>query len=130
MNGVAKNGEGGARGVAAVGPDVVAPNGRRLRAMGAPLAHVRHGGGGERVRGRPTTVGERQQHRGSAMTAAASMKPDRGTLREERVYQHDRIDRAYWLFSRTARAKPPILVVPDAYARRAHLDRVLRGTEP
>ena len=39
---------------------------------------------------------------------------------------NDQIDRAYWAFTRCARAKPPVLVVPDAYRRRAELTALLR----
>jgi hypothetical protein len=41
----------------------------------------------------------------------------------------DAINAAYWVFTRTARGKPPILVVPEAYARRAELERLRRVTE-
>ena len=37
------------------------------------------------------------------------------------------IDAAYWTFTRCRRGKPPILVVPAAYARRNELRRLLAG---
>lgn len=37
-----------------------------------------------------------------------------------------RIDAAYWIYTRTRRGKPPVLVVPDAYARRNELREMLR----
>jgi len=37
-----------------------------------------------------------------------------------------KIDAAYWTFSRTARGKPPCLVVPDEYARQHRLWDLLR----
>jgi hypothetical protein len=44
------------------------------------------------------------------------------------------IDAAYWAFTRQARAKPPCLVVPWAYERRAAIRAVLserrRASEP
>lgn len=36
------------------------------------------------------------------------------------------INAAYWTFTRTARGKPPCLVVPEAYARRRVLWEMLR----
>lgn len=44
-------------------------------------------------------------------------------LRVERAQLTDTINAAYWRFTRCARAKPPSLVVPEAYARRAEVDR-------
>lgn len=38
-----------------------------------------------------------------------------------------RIDAAYWIYTRTRRGKPPVLVVPDAYARRKELKAMLRS---
>jgi hypothetical protein len=42
-------------------------------------------------------------------------------LRDELRGVEDVIDRAYWAFTRQARAKPPVLVCPDAYKRRAEI---------
>lgn len=39
---------------------------------------------------------------------------------------NDAIDAAYWTFTRCARGKPPILVVPEAYRRRAEILKELR----
>lgn len=44
-----------------------------------------------------------------------------------------KIDAAYWAFTRQARARPPSLVVPEAYRRRNELRaklRALRGLGP
>lgn len=38
----------------------------------------------------------------------------------------DKINNAYWTYTRTARGKPPCLVVPEAYARRRELNEMLR----
>lgn len=35
---------------------------------------------------------------------------------------NDAIDAAYWRFCRQARALPPVLAVPEAYARRAAIE--------
>lgn len=43
-------------------------------------------------------------------------------LAAERQAAHDLIDAAYWRFCRMARAKPPILEVPEAYQRRVAAD--------
>ena len=40
-----------------------------------------------------------------------------------------RIDAAYWIYTRTRRGKPPVLVVPDAYARRKELREMLKCIE-
>ena len=37
-----------------------------------------------------------------------------------------KIDRAYWAFTRQSRAKPPVLVVPEAYRRRREIKDQLR----
>jgi len=42
-------------------------------------------------------------------------------LRAELRAADDEIDRAYWAFTRQARAKPPSLVCPRAYTRRAEI---------
>jgi len=42
-------------------------------------------------------------------------------LRAELLAEEARIDAAYWAFTRQARAKPPVLAVPDAYRRRAEI---------
>jgi len=47
-------------------------------------------------------------------------------LREELKKVDDTINRAYWAFTRQANAKPPCLVVPDAYARRKEIQAELR----
>lgn len=39
------------------------------------------------------------------------------------------IDAAYWAFTRQARALPPVLAVPGAYARRRNLCRLLGRKE-
>jgi hypothetical protein len=49
-------------------------------------------------------------------------------LRAELARVEAEIDAAYWAFTRQARAKPPALAVPHAYARRAEIQRLLRGT--
>lgn len=48
-------------------------------------------------------------------------------LLEERRRAHDAIDAAYWRFTRQARALPPCLVVPWAYAIRKDMDERLRA---
>ncbi len=55
------------------------------------------------------------------MTAA-----ERKALEAERRKCHDEIDAAYWRFCRMKRAKPPVLVCPEAYRRRAEIDELLR----
>lgn len=45
----------------------------------------------------------------------------RAAIRAEQA----KIDAAYWSFTRTARGKPPCLVVPEAYARRNELRAML-----
>lgn len=52
-------------------------------------------------------------------------KEEREALKAERQRCNDQIDAAYWLFTRCARAKPPCLVVPEAYKRRAEIDALL-----
>lgn len=47
-------------------------------------------------------------------------------LEEELREVQARIDDAYWAFTRRARAKPPSLVVPDAYRRRDEIQTRLR----
>jgi hypothetical protein len=41
----------------------------------------------------------------------------------ERARAQSAIDNAYWAFTRQARAKPPVLAVPWAYALRARMER-------
>lgn len=48
-------------------------------------------------------------------------------LREELRAVQAKIDAAYWAFTRQARAKPPSLVVPEAYRRRAEIEDLLRA---
>lgn len=40
---------------------------------------------------------------------------------------NDEINKAYWAFTRQARAQPPAMTVPDAYARRRMLREELRA---
>lgn len=49
----------------------------------------------------------------------------RSELLRELAAVDERINTAYWAFTRTARGKPPAIVCPDAYARRAELRRLL-----
>lgn len=54
------------------------------------------------------------------------MKPEeRAALEAELEAVNDKIDRAYWAFTRQARAKPPIMVVPEAYRRRREIEDLL-----
>jgi hypothetical protein len=46
-------------------------------------------------------------------------------LRQIIAEQDEIIEGAYWNFSRQARAKPPVLVVPEAYAKRRAARREL-----
>jgi hypothetical protein len=46
-------------------------------------------------------------------------------LREERKQCDDKIDAAYWRFCRCARALPPVMAEPEAYRRRAEIDKIL-----
>lgn len=46
----------------------------------------------------------------------------RAELHAERQRCSDAIDAAYWTFTRCARGKPPVLVVPEAYRRRREID--------
>jgi hypothetical protein len=39
------------------------------------------------------------------------------------------IDALYWAFTRQARAKPPAVLRPDLYARRAELEQLLGGRQ-
>ena len=59
------------------------------------------------------------------LAAALQRAPTRADLRhaiDHAIdYQDARITDAYWLFTRTARARPPNLAVPDAYAERKRL---------
>lgn len=49
-----------------------------------------------------------------------------GEVKAEWTKANDIIDAAYWAFTRQARAKPPIMVCPQAYADRARLEKELR----
>jgi hypothetical protein len=55
--------------------------------------------------------------------------PTRATIGQAIAHALDlaqaRIDDAYWRFTRQARAKPPCLVVPDAYEARTILQKRL-----
>lgn len=50
---------------------------------------------------------------------------DRAALERELRECEDKIQAAYWNFTRQARAKPPSLVVPEAYRRRTEIRRLL-----
>ncbi len=50
----------------------------------------------------------------------------RSELLSELRQCNDVIDRAYWTFTRCARGKPPVLVVPEAYKRRTEILELLR----
>lgn len=50
---------------------------------------------------------------------------EREALLKELAACNEKIDDAYWSFSRCARANPPILVCPEAYARRAEIEERL-----
>lgn len=63
----------------------------------------------------------------TAMAVSSSRLPDERTLlRAELLSVNAQIDAAYWLFCRCKRAKPPVLVVPEAYRRRTAIERRLR----
>ena len=49
----------------------------------------------------------------------------RAALETELQACEERIDAAYWAFTRQARAKPPSLVCPEAYARRNEIRALL-----
>ena len=51
--------------------------------------------------------------------------PRRRALLGELAQVRDQIDQLYWLFTRTARGVPPIMVRPDLYERQAELERAL-----
>jgi hypothetical protein len=51
----------------------------------------------------------------------------RAWLREQERRADMRIMDAYWTFTRTRGGKPPSMVVPDAYRRRAQVRRLLKG---
>lgn len=59
--------------------------------------------------------------------AACARRP---ILRAELRVEEDRIDRAYWTFTRSARGKPPVLAVPDAYQKRAAITLELATLGP
>jgi hypothetical protein len=50
-------------------------------------------------------------------------------IRAEMAAETARIDAAYWSFCRCARAKPPSLVVPDAYLRLSELRDELQAAQ-
>lgn len=50
-------------------------------------------------------------------------------LKKEWQACDDEIQAAYWRFCRMARAKPPSMVCPQAYVRRAEIDLLLRGSD-
>ncbi len=53
-------------------------------------------------------------------------RPIRKQLEAELRTLNDAIDAAYWTFTRCKRGKPPVLVVPEAYARRREIEEQLR----
>lgn len=53
------------------------------------------------------------------------MSMDLERLRQEWRKVDDQIQALYWAFTRQARAKPPIVVRPDLYARRAQLEALI-----
>lgn len=56
------------------------------------------------------------------MSASAKLRELRTELRKVEA----EIDAAYWAFERSPRAKPPSMVVPEAYRRRTELNKLLR----
>lgn len=46
-----------------------------------------------------------------------TLEERQAALQAERQHVKDVIDRAYWAFTRQARAKPPSMVVPEAFAQ-------------
>lgn len=54
------------------------------------------------------------------------MSKTREALRAELREVQDKIDAAYWRFTRCKRSKPPVLVVPEAYRRRREINETLR----
>lgn len=54
------------------------------------------------------------------MTAAT-----RERIRRLRAHHDAKIQAAYWEFSRGARARPPVMVVPDSYRVRARCEELL-----
>lgn len=55
------------------------------------------------------------QRRGTAIHRSIEIKLELKRINEE-------IDALYWAFTRQARAKPPVVVRPDLYRRRAELE--------
>lgn len=51
----------------------------------------------------------------------------RPEIEAELARQEAIIDAAYWAFTRRARAKPPSVAVPQAYAERNRLRQMLRA---
>lgn len=58
-----------------------------------------------------------------------SHKMTRFEILAELQKAQNEIDSAYWTFTRTARGKPPMLVCPNAFTRRAELEETLRETK-
>ena len=54
-----------------------------------------------------------------------SLKTSRAALFEELQECNDKINAAYWAFTRQANAKPPSMVVPEAFTRRAEIRNLL-----
>lgn len=52
---------------------------------------------------------------------------DRQQLEAELRQVEETINIAYWNFTRQKRAKPPVLVVPEAYTRRKEIQEILRS---
>jgi len=51
---------------------------------------------------------------------------NKAALKAELAKCEAEINAAYWAFTRQARAKPPCLVVPEAYRRRNEIQALLR----
>lgn len=60
--------------------------------------------------------------------AVGSLEHDALLLEKRQL--DDEINAAYWRFCRCANAKPPILVVPKAYARRREVEILLGFRRP
>ncbi len=54
------------------------------------------------------------------------MSSTRSELLRELQECEDKINNAYWTFTRCARGKPPVLVVPEAYKRRSEIMELLK----
>lgn len=60
----------------------------------------------------------------NAHEAAAAARVEQ--LEREWTEANDKINELYWLFTRSARGKPPVMVAPELYARRGEIERELR----